>query len=101
MPSPRAESCRSAARWFLPTAALALAPKCLLCVAAYAGLGALLGIGGPEICGAPGSPPLAWGVRLATVAAGVSISAVLAVRQSRRLMQAKAPSPGGTARGER
>jgi hypothetical protein len=33
-------------------ALLALAPKCLLCAAAYVGLGAALGLGGPEICGA-------------------------------------------------
>jgi hypothetical protein len=32
---------------------LALAPKCLLCAAAYASLGAALRLGGPEICGAP------------------------------------------------
>ncbi|HVU18533.1 MAG TPA: hypothetical protein VHD32_16645 [Candidatus Didemnitutus sp.] len=33
-------------------ALLVLTPKCLLCVIGYFGLGALLGIGGPEICGA-------------------------------------------------
>ena len=35
-------------------ACLALVPKCLLCVLAYAGLGAALGLGGPELCGAAG-----------------------------------------------
>lgn len=41
-------------------ALLALAPKCLLCAAAYAGLGAALGLGGPEICGAPGNATGHW-----------------------------------------
>lgn len=44
-------------------ALLVLVPKCLLCAAAYAGLGAALGLGGPEICGASaGVAPdhLAW-----------------------------------------
>jgi hypothetical protein len=44
----------------LPAAALALTPKCLLCVLAYAGLGASLGIGGPEICGAASGSHAFW-----------------------------------------
>lgn len=32
-------------------ALLALAPKCVLCLLAFAGLGAAVGPGGPEICG--------------------------------------------------
>jgi hypothetical protein len=32
---------------------LVAAPKCLLCLAAYAGLGTALGLGGQELCGAP------------------------------------------------
>ncbi len=55
MPSPRPESSRRAVRWLLPAAALALAPKCLLCVLAYTGLAAALGLAGPELCGAPTS----------------------------------------------
>jgi hypothetical protein len=51
MPSPRIKFFRRAVRWFLPAALLALMPKCILCVLVYAGLGALLGFGGPEICG--------------------------------------------------
>lgn len=30
---------------------LVVAPKCVLCLAAYIGLGAALGLGGPEFCG--------------------------------------------------
>jgi MYXO-CTERM domain-containing protein len=52
MPSRRTESSRRAVRWLLPAALIALTPKCFLCLLAYAGLGAALGLGGPEICGA-------------------------------------------------
>jgi len=55
----------------IPTALLALAPKCFLCVLAYAGLGATLGLGGPEICGAPGDATGQHAMWL--VAAGVVI----------------------------
>lgn len=51
---------RRAVRWLLPTALLAVTPKCLLCVAGYAGLGVALGLGGPEICGASADTPVAW-----------------------------------------
>ena len=34
-------------------AVLVAAPKCVLCLAGWLGLGTLLGLGGPEICGAP------------------------------------------------
>ena len=62
MPSSRAESSpvSRVVRWLLPTALLALTPKCLLCMAAYAGLGTALGLGGPEICGAPAGSPGSW-----------------------------------------
>ena len=39
--------------WLVPAALFAIAPKCILCVIAYAGLGTVLGLGGPELCGAP------------------------------------------------
>lgn len=39
-------------RWLGPAALLAVAPKCILCVLGYAGLGAAIGLGGPELCGA-------------------------------------------------
>ena len=42
--------------WLFPAALLALAPKCVLCVLAYAGLGALLGLSGPELCGGTADP---------------------------------------------
>ena len=55
MSSPRANVSRRALRWLLPAALLALTPKCVLCVLAYVGAGAALGIGGPEWCRAEGA----------------------------------------------
>jgi hypothetical protein len=60
---------------FRPLAAvgvLALAPKCVLCLAAYAGLGALLGIRSREICGAAG-PGFPWREALAGAALAVGV----------------------------
>jgi len=51
--------------WLIPAALLALTPKCLLCVLVYAGLGAALGLGGPEICGATTGSPASWASSLA------------------------------------
>ncbi len=55
MPSPRAELTRRtrAVRWLWSTTLLAFAPKCLVCLWSYAGVGAALGFGGQEMCGAP------------------------------------------------
>lgn len=50
MSRPRLEILRG---WLVPAALLAVAPKCILCGLAYAGLGTALGLGGPEVCGAP------------------------------------------------
>lgn len=42
-------------RWLSASAIFAFMPKCLICLGAYAGVGAWLGIKvGPEICGASG-----------------------------------------------
>jgi hypothetical protein len=60
MSLPRSSSLRRAVRWLVPAAALALAPKCLLCVLAYAGLASALGLGGRELCGGPAESPHAW-----------------------------------------
>ena len=63
-------------------ALLALTPKCVFCVLAYVGLGAALGLSGPELCGAASSnspvswvTPLAWlGVAGLLVASGLLAS---------------------------
>ena len=87
MPSSRVKCIRGirrGVRWLLPAALLALAPKCLVCVLAYAGAGAALGLGGPEWCGAEKAGEamlwttgLAWaGVALAFFAAAARTVAV-------------------------
>ena len=55
-------------RWLLPTALLALVPKCVLCVLAYAGIGAL-GWGGPELCGASPASDVDWARSVPLIAA--------------------------------
>jgi hypothetical protein len=68
---------RRAIRWLVPTALLALMPKCVVCVLAYVGIGAALGLGGPEWCRAGGNARFAWMTVLAW--AGVAgIAGVLA-----------------------
>jgi hypothetical protein len=51
------EFIRCARDWLVPSVLLAVAPKCILCFAAYAGIGTALGLGGPELCGATESTP--------------------------------------------
>jgi hypothetical protein len=83
-------------RWrgFAALGLLALAPKCLLCLAAWLGLGTLLGIGGPELCGA--SPA---SVDVEAVAVCVGIGLVLlgfgfaASRARRRTQDVSQPRP--------
>jgi len=90
MPSRLIELSRRATRWLLPATALALAPKCLLCVLAYAGLGAALGLGGPELCGAPAGSPASWAPSLAWlgVTGGIGAFGFLASRRRARLAPA-------------
>ena len=80
MSSLRVELSRRAVRWLWPAALLALVPKCLLCVVAYAGLGAGLGLGGPELCGASAASPASWVSSLAWlgVAGGLGAFGLLA-----------------------
>ncbi|MDP3070378.1 MAG: hypothetical protein Q8N18_08825 [Opitutaceae bacterium] len=86
MSPPRAEAPRAsrAVRWLLPAALLALAPKCLLCAAAYAGLGAALGLGGPEMCGALSGSPVSWASSLAWAGVMLGVIAFLAAARCRR-----------------
>jgi hypothetical protein len=76
MSSPRVELLRRAARVLLPAALLTLAPKCLLCLFAYAGLGAALGLTGPELCGAPAGSPASWASSFAWRTSVVALGAV-------------------------
>src|SRR5688572_27256852 len=80
MSSRRTEFSHRAVRWLLPGALVALMPKCLLCVAAYAGLGIGLGASGPDICGTSGGFPGSWASSLAWlgVAGGLGTVGLLA-----------------------
>lgn len=64
-------------RWLIPAALLALMPKCLLCALAYAGLGATLGLGGPELCGGA-NPALSWMTALTLAGLVLGLAGVLA-----------------------
>ena len=85
MPSPRTDRSRRAGHWLWPAALLALAPKCLLCVLAYVGLGSALRLGGPEICGASAGSPITWASALAWLGAAGGLGALgLLARRRRR-----------------
>ena len=76
MGPPRAEYVRRRRAWLLPALLLAFAPKCVLCLLGYAGIGIALGLGGPEICGEPGSAAGLWmnafsALGFAVIAAGI------------------------------
>jgi hypothetical protein len=80
MPRLPAEIRRHPFRSLGPVALLALAPKCAMCVLAYAGLGAVLGLRGAEICGAGAGPTGGWATALALCGAGLGIAGWLARR---------------------
>ena len=69
-----AEIRRRPVRSLGPVALLALAPKCALCVLAYAGLGAALGLGPTELCGASTGSPGGWAPSLALSGLALGIS---------------------------
>jgi hypothetical protein len=58
--SPLSERIRRRRGRLIPAALVALAPKCLLCLLGYAGLGAAWGLGAPELCGAGTARAAAW-----------------------------------------
>jgi hypothetical protein len=87
MSRPRIESLRRAVRWFVPAALLALAPKCLLCLAGYAGLGVALGLAGPELCGGPNSGTTPWAPATAWLAAAAGLGTCAFLVASRRLLR--------------
>jgi hypothetical protein len=71
--------------WLATSALVALAPKCLLCLAAYAGLGAALGLGGPEICGASSGVAESWIPWLPLSGIVLGASGFLTIRRCRRV----------------
>lgn len=95
MSSPRAEFSRRAVRWLWPAALLALTPKCLLCLLAYAGVGAALGLSGPELCGTTPGAPSTWTSSLAWLglASGCITVGFVARRRYTITPSLKKPSP--------
>lgn len=81
------EFLRRRGRWLTGAALLALVPKCLLCLAAYAGLGAALGLAGPELCGAVADSPSRWPEMLAV--AGAALAMIQLATASRCHAQAR------------
>jgi hypothetical protein len=79
MPRLPTETTRRPALWLAAVGLLALVPKCLLCVVAYLGLGATLGLGGSEICGV--APGWTWPAWLAAIGAGTGLGACFAIRR--------------------
>lgn len=75
---PRAEVIRRSSRWATNLALVALTPKCVFCAAAYVGLGTAFGLGGPELCGAPGGSPVSWVSVLAIAGIALGIVGLLA-----------------------
>jgi hypothetical protein len=84
--SPRlADILRRPGSWLATGALVALAPKCLLCVIAYAGLGTLFGLGGPEICGASSGAATSWASWLPLSGVMLGASGFLTIRRCRRV----------------
>jgi hypothetical protein len=91
-----AEVVRSPARPLASVALVALVPKCLGCVLAYAGLGALLGLRGPQLCGASSDPRVPWLSASVSVGAAMGLAATVAsLRQRAPKLEAAAGSRRG------
>ncbi|MBL9203843.1 MAG: hypothetical protein JNN01_02060 [Opitutaceae bacterium] len=78
--------CSKALRWSAVLATVALAPKCLLCLAAYAGLGISLGLNlaSIEVCGAPPTAPNTAILWLLPTLGTLSLGIVLGFRSRQR-----------------
>ena len=76
-------------------AIIAIAPKCVICVAGYLGLGAVFGLGGPEICGAVNEAGVSRPTTLIVAGACVATGAAgLALRN--RFTRARQPRVTGS-----
>jgi MYXO-CTERM domain-containing protein len=83
-PRPRwVDRMRQPTRWLIVVATLVVAPKCFLCLAAYAGVATGLGLGAQEICGVEVTPsPVAPGLGLLGLA--LAATALLVRRPDHR-----------------
>jgi hypothetical protein len=68
----------------LPAALLILAPKCVVCVLAYAGIGTFFGIRRLEICGPSVGSSGPWVSLLALLGVALGIPGLFANRRCRR-----------------
>jgi hypothetical protein len=68
-----ADRLRRAARWLAAGAWVGLAPKCGLCVMAYLGAGAALGLKVPEFCGPPDHPAHGWSLGFLALATALGV----------------------------
>lgn len=91
LPSERTHRLR---RWLIPATVLALVPKCLLCGLAYAGLGTVLSLGGPEICGATGTE-WSWATALSVLWV-IIVGTLVLIRRNRIPPRTPAHSAGST-----
>ena len=82
-----------AVRWLGPATLLALAPKCVLCLLAYAGLGAAIGLGGPELCGAPAGTAGSWASMFAWLGGVGGLATFGLLANCRRTRRATPPLP--------
>jgi len=82
MPRRLGEILRRPFRWLGPAAVLALMPKCVGCVLAYAGIGAALGLPGPEFCDPAAGTPGWWAPALASFSLALGIAGWLTRRSS-------------------
>jgi hypothetical protein len=82
-PSRRASRWLDAVGWLVPAAALAMMPKCPICLAAYVALFTGLGV----------SLPVAAAVRTALIVACVASLGFMAWRTALRAMRSRKPRP--------
>ena len=101
MLSQRTEFPPRAVRWLGPATLLALAPKCVVCVLAYAGLGAALGWSGPELCGEPTGESGSWSSMLALLGITSGLAAGCFLASRRRAQPAVQPDQVAVSEGDR
>jgi hypothetical protein len=63
---------------------LVAAPKCVVCVVGWLGLGTALGLGGPEMCGASDAPDRRAAVLLFVATLALASAGALALRHHRK-----------------
>jgi hypothetical protein len=81
---------RHGVRWrhaVLPGVVFALAPKCVLCGLAYAGLGTVLGLTGAELCGGEITSAVHWSDWL--MGGGIALGLVVSLERFQKSHSSK------------